>query len=211
MSSPSDLLEERWNVITHGLGIALALLGIPFLVYTALTKGDPAHVWAVSIFAASVLLMYAVPTTLHRRRHPEDKRWFQFLDHISIYYLIAGSYTPCLVFCVDEPARSSYLLLMWGIAVAGTVFKLFFTGRFTIISTALYLAMGWMVIFIGQPIIQGLNAEGLTWLIIGGGGYSLGVIFFLWNKLPYNHAIWHVFVLAGTASHFLAVWAALGG
>jgi hemolysin III len=115
MSSPSDLLEERWNVITHGLGIALALLGIPFLVYTALTKGDPAHVWAVSIFAASVLLMYAVSTTYHSVRHPEHKRWFQILDHISIYYLIAGSYTPFLVFFVDEPARSSYLLLMWAL------------------------------------------------------------------------------------------------
>ncbi len=210
MASPIDQIEERWNVITHGMGVLLALLGIPFLVYTAVTQGEPAHVWAVSIFSASIVLMYAVSTTYHSVRHPEHKRWFQILDHISIYYLIAGSYTPFLVFFVDEPSRSRYLLLMWGIAVAGTVFKLFFTGRFTLVSTGLYLAMGWMVLFIGQPIIEGLNAEGLTWLIVGGGGYSLGVIFFLWNKLPYNHAIWHIFVLAGTASHFFAVWTALG-
>ena len=209
MHPQDELHEERINAITYGLGVILSLLGVPFLMYAAFVHGRPVHIWGAGIFSASLVLMYILSTTYHSVHHPEKKRLWQILDHIGIYYLIAGSYTPFLLFFVEEPSRTIYLGIMWGIALAGTVFKLFFTGKFEYLSTGLYLLMGWMVIFIGEPVFRGLSVEGLTWLFLGGAGYTFGVLFFLWRSLRFHHAIWHVFVLIGSTCHFFAVWWAL--
>lgn len=201
--------EELANSLTHGFGVLFGLVAVPALVSFAAMKEDQRYIWGVAIFCATLLMVYLFSTLYHSITHPSIKRVMRIMDHISIYFLIAGTYTPFLLIYVSSPAAGWYLALMWGIALAGTCFKIFLTGKLEILSTLSYLAMGWMVVFIGQPILSGLSTEGLTWLIVGGGAYSLGVIFYVWQKIPYNHAIWHLFVLTGSISHYVAVCYAL--
>jgi hemolysin III len=203
-------LEERLNVLTHGFGILLFGLGTPWLIYAAMEQGAPTRIWAVSIFCFTLIFTYLASTVYHAVRHPQLKKRLQVVDHISIYGLIAGTYTPFILFFFQGDAIWQNLLLIWGIALAGTLYKLFLTGRFKLFSTFVYLGMGWLIVLIGKPIFVSLTPIGLTWLILGGAAYSLGVIFFLMPRLRYHHAIWHLFVLAGSTSHFLAVLESVG-
>lgn len=200
------LREEIANSLTHGLGVVLFFIAIPVLVSWAVFKGSTQHIWAVSIFSVSLLLVYTVSTIYHSIQHQEVKKVLRIVDHISIYFLIAGSYTPFILFFMNQMWGYIFLAVIWAIALGGTVFKIFFTGRFKIFSITLYLSMGWMVMFIAKPIFSAMSFEGLLWLIIGGAAYTLGTIFFMWEKLRYHHAIWHLFVLLGSVSHYISVF-----
>lgn len=198
--------EELLNVITHGLGLLLGLGFLPILIYEAFLSEKSYAMTGVIVYGLSLVLLYTASTLYHAERDPVRKEFLLKMDHIAIYGLIAGTYTPFILLFFEPPLQHYYLILIWGIAVLGTFFKIFYAGRFKLFSTLLYLLMGWMIVFMGKPIFEGLSWASLTWLIIGGLGYSLGTIFFMWEKLKFSHAIWHVFVLVGSVSHFVAIW-----
>jgi hemolysin III len=198
--------EELANTITHGLGVVLGIGFVPVLITWAVLFGEARHVWGVSIFSASLLALYLFSTLYHAFHTPKIKKLFHILDHIGIYFLIAGSYTPFLLWFLESGESILFLSIIWGIALVGSALKLFFTGKFRIISTLAYVGMGWMIVFFGEPVFSALSTPAIIWLVIGGSAYTLGVIFFLWKNLRFSHAIWHVFVLVGSTSHFISVF-----
>ena len=197
--------EERTNAITHGIGLVLALIMTPVLIRQAMASPHAGAVSAVMIFCFGMLTTYAASTIYHAVQHPKAKFRLQIWDHISIFFLIGGTYTAIVnIFLEPAPARL-FLTVMWGIIAAGSVLKLFFTGRFPKLSTGLYVGLGWMLVFIAKPISETMPMSVFWWIMAGGLFYSAGVIFFSWRSLKYNHGIWHCFVLAGTAMHVVAV------
>jgi hemolysin III len=157
------------------------------------------------IFGISLVGLYGASTLYHSTHEPLAKRRYKVLDHCMIYVLIAGSYTPFTLIAMREDGGWLIFGISWGLAIAGIIFKLFFTGRFELVSTLLYLAMGWMVVFAIGPMLRNVGTAELVWLGIGGFFYSFGTIFYLMDRIKHNHAIWHAFVLAGSASHFVAI------
>ncbi len=197
--------EEIANSITHGIGAALSIAGLTVLVVLAALYGDAWHVVSVSIYGSSLVLLYLASTLYHSFRQPRVKRFFKIADHAAIYLLIAGTYTPFMLVSLRGPWGWSLLGTIWGLAVVGIVFKFFFIGRYERLSLVIYLLMGWLCVVAAQPMITRIPAGGLLWLVAGGLAYSLGVIFYRWEVLRYNHAIWHLFVLAGSICHFFAI------
>jgi len=208
-SAPSSHLprEEFANVLTHGLGSLAALPGGIVLVTLAAIHGDGWQLAGAIVFAASLLMLYAVSTVYHAARRPHLKRRLQVVDHCAIYVLIAGTYTPFTLVGLRGPWGWGLFAAIWTLALAGVVFKLFFTGRFERLSTLIYLAMGWLVVVAIHPMLSMIDAWTLCWLFAGGVFYSLGTLFYLRESLPYSHAIWHLFVIAGSVCHYLAVFA----
>lgn len=197
--------EEFANSLTHGIGLLLGVVGIPILISSAVHDQNSLHLWGVSIFGFSLLMLYLFSTLYHSIQHPETKKILRIFDHISIYFLIAGTYTPFIFFFLNDSTGYIFLILLWTFALLGSVLKIFFTGRFNKLSTLMYVGMGWTIVFIGKPIFSAMSFEGILWVVIGGLAYTLGVVFYLWHRLKYHHAIWHLFVLAGTLSHFIAI------
>ncbi|MEL6673466.1 MAG: hemolysin III family protein [Bacteroidota bacterium] len=197
--------EELANSLTHGFGVILSIVGIPILVSLTVSHGNPLHIWGVSIFCACLLMLYVFSTLYHSISNPMVKKAMRVMDHISIFFLIAGSYTPFIFFFMDRTSGYVFLGILWGLALLGTLFKIFFTGRFNLLSTAVYVCMGWLIIFIAKPIFSAMSFEGILWVAVGGAAYTLGVVFYLWHKLNFHHAIWHLFVLTGSVSHYIAV------
>lgn len=197
--------EELYNVVTHGLGIVLAIGAFIFLLLFDQEK-SPYSTLGIVIYAVSMLFLYIASTLYHAISHEKWKTIFRKLDHIGIYLLIAGTYTP--VTLISLVNRNGWLLfiIVWGIALLGTVLKIFFTGKYEKISLLLYLAMGWLIIFDIQNVIELQSTFGLTLLGLGGLFYTSGTIFYALEKIPYNHAIWHCFVLGGSVSHFLFIF-----
>ncbi len=202
---PSSAREEWASVMTHAFGLLLSAGGFYFLVAPAVAAGERFRIVSTFVFGIALVLMYGASTVYHGVRKPRIKRILQIVDHVCIYLLIAGTYTPFLAVHFEPPRRDLLLGLVWGLALVGTVYKIFFIGRAPLFSTFLYLAMGWMAVFAAQPLLHALPPGGLAWLVAGGLLYSAGTIFFLWERLPYNHAIWHLFVLGGSICHYLAV------
>ena len=200
-----NLKEELANSLTHGLGVILGIIGVPVLISYAINHDNVLHLWGVSIFSASLLMLYLFSTLYHSIQHPEVKPVLRILDHIAIYFLIAGSYTPFIFFFMNGDSGYLFLILLWSCALLGSILKIFFTGRFNILSTIIYLMMGWTIVFIAKPIFSAMSFEGILWVAIGGGAYTVGVIFYLWKNLRFSHAIWHLFVLTGTVSHYIAI------
>ena len=161
------------------------------------------------LFGLSLVLLYGASAIYHFVEHPKHKSWMQFVDHACIFLLIAGSYTPFALVTLPAPWSHGFLIAAWSLAVAGIAFKVFFTGRYPIVSNLLYLGMGWMAVFTLPPMLSDMPAISLHWIIFGGACYTLGVFFYAYQRLPYHHAIWHVFVLGGSAGHFMGVWMAL--
>ena len=202
--------EEIANTVTHVIGSHLGAAMLALLVWTGVSSGvDVAwKATSASIFGASIILLYAISSTYHAVQYPPAKRVLKVLDHMAIFFLIAGSYTPfCLVSLrPDNPALAwSVFGIEWGMVVAGIVFKLRTTGRFRYLSTAAYVVMGWVAIGAIVPLVRALHLEGSVWLFLGGGLYTLGCVFYLWRSLPYSHMVWHLFVLAGTVCHFFCI------
>ena len=204
-----DRREERANTWTHLIGLLCCLLTLPFLGYYAYAYGDSALFWGVLAFALGLLMVYTSSTIYHAVNTLRLKNILQIVDHISIYFLIAGTYTPLVIKFLPGQQALVFLSVMWGLALFGTVFKLFFTKRFEFLSVSLYLLMGWLVVFIIKPFLANVPSSVLTWVVIGGLAYTLGVYFYVRGHKPYYHAVWHCFVLAGSLAHVVSVFQSL--
>lgn len=198
--------EELANALTHGFATLASVAGLILLiVFSVKFSGDAVLITSVSIFGASMILLYLTSTLYHAITHPRAKRVLQLLDHAMIFVLIAGSYTPFCLVTLEGLVGYILCAAVWAIAVIGVTMQSFLLRKSDWISCALYLTMGWLVVFAIKPLIASLATGGLILLAAGGVAYSLGVIFYLCERIPYNHAIWHVFVFAGTVLQFLAV------
>jgi len=197
--------EEIANSLTHGLGLLLSVAGLAVLVTFAALHSDAWAVTAGAIFGASLVMFYASSTLYHSLRAERPKQVVRVIDHAAIFLLIAGTYTPFMLVNLRGPWGWSLFGVVWGLAVVGITLKLFFTGRFRVLSTLIYLFMGWLVMVAIKPLAEALPRASLIMLLTGGLAYSLGTVFYLWKRLPYHHAVWHLFVLAGSVCHFFAV------
>jgi hemolysin III len=197
--------EEWWNALTHGLGAVLGGVGAIGLIVAAALQGDPWRIVGVTVFGATLFLLYLASTLYHAASTPRIKARLRVLDHASIYLLIAGTYTPFTLLPLRGGWGWSLFGVVWGLAVVGVVAKLFWTGRFDGLSTLLYIAMGWVVIVAIVPLFERLGTASLIWLFAGGMAYTVGTIFYATDRIPYFHAVWHVFVLGGSACHWVAV------
>ncbi len=200
-----SLAEEIANSLTHGIGAMLSVAGLVVMVMVAAATGDPWKITAVSIFGASLILMYLASTLYHAIPAASVKKLFRTFDHCAIYLLIAGTYTPFLLVSMRGAWGWSLFGLVWGIAVVGCGFKAFHTGKFDRLSTALYVGMGWIVLVAIKPAVAMVPTGGLVLMLLGGLAYTAGVFFYVCNRIPFNHAIWHGFVMAGSAFHFFGV------
>ncbi|HWK23314.1 MAG TPA: hemolysin III family protein [Ureibacillus sp.] len=190
--------EELWNAITHGVGLLISIPTCVILILLAVQTGSAVQIVSYSVFGGSLVLLFLMSTLLHSM--PEKfKRFFSILDHSSIYILIAGSYTPFLLIAIDGVLGIVLLCIIWAIAIFGVVFKCLFIHKFETFSLILYIVMGWLIIFAIKPLYQFLQFDGFTVLLAGGLLFTFGSIFYAWRKLPYNHAIWHLFVIGGCA------------
>jgi hemolysin III len=209
MQSPEiphpSVAEEIANSVTHGAGALVSIAGLVLLIVFSSTYGQASHIAACTVFGISLVLLYTASTLYHSLRKPNIKRIFRILDHSCIYVLIAGTYTPFMLIVVRGTLGWSIFAAVWFMTVLGIIFKTFFVNRFRIASTLAYIFMGWLVIFAIKPLFQALPGSGIAWFVAGGLAYTLGTIFYAWKKLPFNHAIWHLFVLAGSVSHFMTV------
>lgn len=197
--------EELANGLIHGAGILLAIIGLAVLVGFASARGRALDIVAGSVFGATLIMVYTTSTLYHAVSQPRAKQVLRKLDHIAIYLLIAGTYTPFTLAAIGGRLGWSLFLLVWVLALLGIVLELSFLRRRTWLAVGLYLLMGWIGIVAIRPLAAALDSGGLTLLLAGGCAYTVGVLFYLWRGLPYSHAIWHVFVLAGSLLHFLAV------
>ncbi|KRG70145.1 PAQR family membrane homeostasis protein TrhA [Pseudoxanthomonas dokdonensis] len=201
----TDLRDEIANALTHGLGAVAALAAGAVLITLAALYGDGWQLGASIVFVVSLLLLYTASTLYHAIQHPVAKARLKIFDHCAIYLLIAGTYTPFTLIALRGPWGWGLFAAIWTLALAGVVFKLYYTGRFPLLSTGIYIAMGWLVIVAIKPMLQSLDGWTLGWLIAGGLFYTLGTYFYHRESIRYSHAIWHLFVLAGSVSHFIAV------
>jgi len=206
--APCPLCEEIANALTHGLGAAAALAASAVLITLAAIYGDGWQLAGAIVFGVTLFLLYTVSTLYHAIQHPRAKRHLQVADHCAIYILIAGTYTPFTLIDLRGPWGWGLFTAIWVLAFAGVVFKLFFTGRFDRLSTLIYLGMGWLVVVAIKPIFSIMDGWTLGWVFGGGAFYSLGTLFYLHDESwPYAHAIWHLFVMAGSICHYVAVLA----
>ncbi len=197
--------EEIANSITHGIGTALSVIGGIALIVFAALYGDAWRLVSFSIYSVTLVILYLASTLYHSVRDLRLKRIFKILDHACIYLLIAGTYTPFLLVSLRGPWGWTLLGVIWGLALVGIIFKTFSAQRFRRFLVLGYLLMGWLCVIAGRELILRVPAEGLLWLAFGGLLYTIGVLFYAWRKLPYSHAIWHLFVLGGSICHYLAV------
>ena len=200
-----SLGEEIANSVTHGIGAALSVAGLILLVVLSANDGDVWRVVSFSVYGSTLVILYLASTLYHSFQNPRVKRVFRVFDHASIYLLIAGSYTPVLLVSMRGAWGWSLFGVVWGLALLGVAFKVIFIGRCEVLATAAFVLMGWLVVIAFKEMRVRVPPGGIALLIAGGLVYTLGVIFYAWEKLPFNHAIWHLFVLGGSICHFFAV------
>ncbi len=206
-----SLGEEIANSVTHGLGAVLSIVGLVALIVLASRAGDARHIVSATVFGAALVLLYLSSTLYHALTAPRAKRVFKTLDHAVIYLLIAGTYTPFTLLVLRGRTGWMLFALVWALAIGGVVLEALWLDRSRLLSVLLYVAMGWVVVFFARPLSAALPGAVLGALVIGGVTYTLGTIFYSLKRVPYMHAVWHVFVLAGSAFHFAAVGAACSG
>lgn len=199
-------MEEVMNAVTHGIGTLLAVAGLVLLTVFASLYGEIWHVVSFSIYGTTLVLLYLASTLYHSFTNERLKFIFKILDHSAIYLLIAGTYTPFTLVPLHGVLGWTVFGVVWGLAILGIILKVFYAGQFKTASTICYILMGWFILIAIKPLIATVPMIGIIWLIVGGLLYTLGSIFYLWDKIPYNHAIWHLFVLAGSIAHFIAVF-----
>ena len=202
--SQQTFLEEIFNSITHGIGLLLSVVGLPVIIVLASLYGDVWHIVSCSIYGATLVMLYAASTCYHACRKFHRKQIGQIFDHIGIYLLIAGSYTPFTLVTLRGAWGWSMFGVIWGLAFTGLVMS-FALKKFEVLETVIYLIMGWISMIAVIPLLKNLHIAGFALLAAGGIMYSLGTIFYLWKKLPFNHTIWHLFVLAGSICHYCAI------
>lgn len=198
--------EEIVNSITHGIGALLSIAALVILIIVAGQHGDIWHLVSFSIYGTTLILLYLSSTLYHSFTNPKIKNLFARFDHISIFLLIAGTYTPILLTSLRGVWGWTLFGIIWAMALAGAIIRSIYVYRFRKLMVAIYLVMGWMAVFAGQQIYEHLSGTSLTFLVLGGLAYSVGVVFYNWRKLPYSHGIWHLFVLAGSILHFFAIY-----
>ena len=209
---PPTLGEEIANSVTHGLGLLGSVIVLPVLITAAAREGDAWRITSAAIFGISLVLLYTTSTLYHALRPSRAKRVFRVLDHSAIYLLIAGTYTPFLLGPLRGPWGWSLLATIWALAIAGIVMKSTLGFRWARLSTVVYLLMGWVGVVAIRPLLEHVSPIGLAWLLAGGLAYTAGVIFFTWDqRIRYGHAIWHLFVAAGSVCHVVAVLGYSGG
>lgn len=198
-------LEEQLNAWTHGLGAALGIAALVLMiVYVDTTK--PWTLFSVIVYGISIITLFLASTLYHSVKGEKRKHYFRIVDHVSIYLLIAGTYTPVLLIALTDSLGWTLFWIVWGIAALGFILKLFFTGRFEVLSTLLYLVMGWLIVFDFSYLSDKLGSNGILWLFAGGLFYTIGIVFYAIQRIPYNHVIWHLFVLAGAICHFFMIF-----
>ena len=198
--------REEWaNRLSHGLGLLLGGLGLVLLLHKGWDQG-PRVLLSYGVYGASLVLLYLASTLYHSVSSVTARRWSKLFDHCAIYLLIAGTYTPFLLVALDTTLAQGLMVVIWGLALAGVVFKLIFINRFKKVSLFTYLMLGWLSLVVIYQLYLHLDGTGLLLLGLGGLIYSLGVIFYVAKRIPYNHAIWHLFVLGGSLCHFMAIY-----
>jgi len=201
--SPS---EEKINITSHALGLVLSVVALVFLLILSIRHGNAWHVVSFSIFGVSLVVLYAASTAYHSVKELELRSRFRVIDHASIYILIAGTYTPFTLVTLNGPIGWTIFGITWGLALCGIFLKLFFTGKYKLASTLMYVFMGWIIIFALKPLIDSFPSDGLFWLVAGGMAYTIGAILYSFKKIQFNHAIFHIFVLMGSGCHFVSVY-----
>ena len=198
--------EEIVNAVTHGIGALLSIAALVALVVLASTKGDIWHMVSFSIYGSTLILLYLSSTLYHSFSGPKIKSVFARFDHISIFLLIAGTYTPILLTSMRSVWGWTLFGIIWGLALTGAIIRSIYLHRFRKLMVAVYLLMGWMFVLAGKQIFMSLSSQSIIFLVWGGIAYSVGVIFYMWRNLPYSHGVWHIFVLAGSVLHFFAIY-----
>jgi hemolysin III len=204
-----EVKKEIANSATHGLGLLLFLVGVPIILSMSVLTNQIVTISSVAVYSFCLMMVYLSSTLYHSFGHPLTKRVLRTFDHVSIYFLIAGSYTPFILLYFNHTKGHYVLFFLWLLVLLGTVFKIFFTGKWDMISTAIYLAMGWTIIFFGKELLSSVPSPVLIWLFVGGAFYTIGIVFYVWKGFVYHHAIWHLFVLGGSVGHFMAVLKAI--
>ncbi len=199
-------IEEKSNIISHSIGFILSIVALVLLVTHANLHGDVWHIVSFSIFGASLIILYAASTFYHSAKKSELRNRLKIIDHASIYVLIAGTYTPFTLVTLNGTIGWVIFATSWGLALTGIILKLFFTGKYSLISTIMYVLMGWIIIFAIKPLINNLPLEGLLWLFAGGISYTIGATLYSIKKIKFNHAVFHMFVLIGSFCHFMSVF-----
>ena len=196
-------LEEKWNTISHAVGAIMGIFGlIGLLIYN---ENEPWSVFSIVVYGVSIVVLFSASALYHAMKTEDKKRKFRIIDHISIYLLIAGTYTPVVLLLLLDSKGWLLFSLVWGIALVGAILKLFYTGKFGFLSTLLYLVMGWLIVLDFQALELAMNQDGLHLLWAGGAFYTIGIIFYAVKKIPFHHVIWHFFVLGGAICHYFMV------
>ncbi|WP_298449057.1 hemolysin III family protein [uncultured Marinobacter sp.] len=199
-------IEEFLNSVTHGIGALLSVIGTIALIVGATQLNDTWKIISFSIFGASLILLYMASALYHGSRRPELKKAFKTLDHCAIFLLIAGTYTPFLLVNMRGTVGWTLFAIIWSLAITGVVLKVIFANRFKLARVGIYIAMGWLITFASSDLVASLNETALTLTIAGGIVYTAGVVFYLADRIPYMHAVWHLFVIGGSACHFSAIY-----
>lgn len=198
--------EEIVNAVTHGVGVLLSIAALVLLVVNASMNGNPWHIVSVSIYGTTMIFLYLSSTMVHGMPDGKWKDLFEIFDHAAIYLFIAGTYTPLLLVVLRGTLGWTLFGIVWGIAIFGVVFKVFFVKKFVVLSTVFYVLMGWIIVLAWNPLVTKLAFGGLVLLVVGGVLYSVGTIFYVWRSFTFHHAVWHLFVLAGSAMHFFTIF-----
>ena len=204
-NSNTQIKKELVNSIVHGFGIIFSIVSIPILIAFAIKSDNNAGVIGAAIYGFCFLQLFTFSTLYHGFQHAQTKRILEILDHISIYFLIAGTYTPFLLMYMHNSFGITLLSVLWGLTAVGIIFKIFFTGKWKVFSTLIYIAMGCIMVVGGRTFFESIPVNILTIILIGCALYLIGVIFYLWQKYPYNHAVWHFFVLSAAVCHYVAI------
>ena len=199
-------IEEWLNSATHGIGAILSVIGTIALIVGATQLGDTWKLVSFSIFGASLILLYMASALYHGARQPELKKAFKTLDHCAIFLLIAGTYTPFLLVNMRGTVGWTLFAVIWSLALTGVVLKIIFKNRFKLARVGIYIAMGWLITFASSDLVASLSETALYLTIAGGVVYTAGVVFYLADRIPYMHAVWHLFVIGGSALHFSAIY-----
>lgn len=200
-----SIVEEQLNAWSHGIGAVFGIVALVMLI-SNIDTSNAWHLFSVVVYGVSIIILFTASTLYHSVSGEKRKHYFRIVDHISIYLLIAGTYTPVLLIILSDSLGWPLFYTVWGIAAFGVILKLFFTGKFEAFSTLLYLVMGWLIVFDFSNLSEAVGSDGVLWLFAGGLFYTVGIIFYAIHKIPYNHVIWHLFVLGGAICHFFMIY-----
>ena len=206
-----ELLKEMINSIIHGMGILFGIAAIPLLTALAVRTNNIPLITGACIYGFTFLMVFSFSTGYHGFQQPRIKRILEILDHISIYFLIAGTYTPLVIAYFNNTSGKIILVVLWGLTLAGIFFKVCFGCRYNLLSTIVYLLMGWILVWTGGDFLRAMPSSVAGFILLGGALYTVGVVFFLWEKLTWHHAIWHSFALSGAICHYIAILMTVSG